>query len=284
MYAKVKLLEGKGYDILVPSTYYVDKMRKEGLLRPLDKAQLPGLRNLDPRHLDKPFDPGSRYSIPYLWGSTGIMVNTAKVDPAGVQAWADLWQPRFRGGLLLPNDMREVFHVAMRVLGHSGNTIDPAHIREAYAKLRKLMPNVRLLNSDSPVVLFVTGEVDAGVMWNGNAYQAQREDPELRYIYPREGCILWMDNLVIPKGAENPENAHRLLDFLLRPDIAGLISEKIGYASPNAEAIKHLKPELRDNPVVYPPVEILENGEYQVDIGEAVTVYTEYWEKLKGGE
>jgi spermidine/putrescine transport system substrate-binding protein len=284
MYAKLKLLEGKGYDIAVPSTYYVDKMRREGLLHPLDRAQLPGFKNLDPRHLDKPFDPGNVYSLPYLWGTTGIAVNAAKIDPATVQSWADLWNPRFKGRLLLPNDMREVFHLALRAMGLSGNTTDPGQIRRAYEKLKPLMPNVRLFNSDSPLVLLVTGEIDAGMVWNGNAYLARQEDPNIRYIYPQEGCVLWMDNLVIPKGAENLDNAHRLLDFLLRPEIAKLISEKIGYASPNAEAVQRLEPELRGDPTVYPGGEVLDKGEYQVDVGDAVTVYAEYWEKLKAGE
>lgn len=284
MYAKIKLLRGRGYDLTVPSTYFVDKMRKEGLLAPLDKAKLPGFSNLDPRHLDKPFDPGNRYSIPYLWGTTGIAFNAAKFDPAHVQAWADLWRPEFRRSLALPNDMMEVFPMALRVLGFSPNSTNPAEIRQAYEKLRRLLPNVRLFNSDSPLVLFVTGEVDAGMMWNGNVYRALQEDPNIRYVFPREGCLLWMDNLVIPKGAENIDNAHRLLDFLLRPDVARLITERIGYPSPNAGAVQLLKPELRDNPVVYPGDEVLRKGSYTVDLGPAVTVYAEYWEKLKAGK
>lgn len=284
MYAKIKLLQGKGYDLAMPSTYYVDKMRKEGLLHPLDKAKLPGFKNLDPRRLDQPFDPGNVYSIPYLWGTTGIAVNVRRIDPAKVQAWADLWRPEFRRGLLLPNDMREVFFVGLRTLGYSGNSTDPRHLREAYEKLRQLMPNVRLFNSDSPQMLYVTGEVDAGMIWNGNAYRAHQEDPNLRYVYPEEGCLLWMDNLVIPKGAEHLANAHKLIDFLLRPEVGKLIAEKLAYASPNAEAVKLIDPKLRNDPVIYPPDEWLRNGEYTIDVGAAITLYAEYWERLKAGE
>ncbi len=284
LYAKLKLLDGKGYDIAVPSTYYVDKLRKENLLLPLDKAKLPGFGQLDPAHLDQPFDPGNAYSLPYLWGTTGIVVNARRIDPASVTAWADLWQPRFQGALLLPNDMREVFHIGLKTLGLSGNNTNPDDIRRAYEKLRGLMPNVRLFNSDSPLVLLVTGEVDIGAVWNGNAYLARSEEPDLRYIYPREGCLVWMDNLVIPKGAPHPELAHRLLDFLLRPEIAALVSAKIGYASPNVAAVK-LQPEaFRDDPAVYPGREALSQGEYQTDVGAATPVYAEYWERLKAGE
>jgi spermidine/putrescine transport system substrate-binding protein len=281
MYAKLKLLNGGGYDVAFPSSYFVDKMRKEGMLRRIDKGKLPHFNNLDPRQLDQPFDPGNLYSVPYLWGTTGIMVNTAKFKPSELVAWADLWKPEFRNRLLLPNDMREAFHVALRVLGFSGNTTDREQIRQAYEMLKKLLPNIRIFSSDAIDVLFVTGEVDAGVAWNGIAYKARHEDSHLRYIHPREGVILWMDNLVILKNAPHAELAHQLIDFILRPGIAQLITEKIGYTSPNAEAIKRLDPQLRSDPTAYPDDTIVSKGEYQTDIGPAIAIYSEYWEKLK---
>ncbi|WP_228720026.1 extracellular solute-binding protein [Methylococcus geothermalis] len=284
MYAKVKLLDGGGYDLVVPSTYMIDRMRKQGLLRPLDRARLPHFGNLDPHHLDLPFDPGNRYSVPYLWGTTGIGVNAERIDPAGLHAWADLWQPQFRRALLLPNDMREVFHMAMRVLGLPVNSTDPAHIEAAYRKLRELMPNVRLFSSDAPQVLFITGEVDAGMIWNGVAYLAARDAPAVRFVQPAEGPLLWMDNLAILKNAEHPNEAHALIDYLLRPDVARLISESVGYATPNAAAVAILPPEIRNNPVIYPPAGVIERGEYQVDLGDAIRHYTEYWERLKAGQ
>ncbi|AAU93014.1 spermidine/putrescine ABC transporter, periplasmic spermidine/putrescine-binding protein PotD [Methylococcus capsulatus str. Bath] len=284
MYAKVKLLEGGGYDLVVPSTYMVDRMRKQGLLRPLDRSLLPHFGNLDPHHLDLPFDPENRYSVPYLWGMTGIGVNAERIDPASLHDWADLWQPRFRRALLLPNDMREVFHMAMRVLGLPVNSTDPAHIDAAYRKLRALMPNVRLFSSDAPQILFITGEVDAGMIWNGVAYLAARETPAIRFVQPPGGPLLWMDNLAILRNATNPDEAHALIDYLLQPEVARLISETVGYATPNAAAIAILPPEIRNDPLIYPPADVLERGEYQVDLGEAIGLYTEYWERLKAGQ
>ena len=281
MYAKLKLLNSGGYDLAMPSTYFVDKMRQEGMLHEIDKAKLPNYKNLDPRQLDKPFDPDNRYSIPYLWGTTGIGVDTAKIKPQDLTAWADLWKPLFRTRLLLPNDMREVFHVALIVLGFSGNSTDPEKIRQAYELLKKLLPNIRLFNSDAGDVLFMTGEVDAGVVWNGAASRIRREEPSFEYVYPKEGVIIWMDSLIIPKNAPHADLAHQLINFLLRPDIAKIISENVGSATPNLEAIKLLPPTIKNDPMVYPNDDILSKGEYQTDIGEAVTVYTEYWEKLK---
>ena len=283
MYAKLKLLEGGGYDLAVPSTYYVNKMRREQLLLPIDKQQLGNYRNLDPQLLNRPFDPDNAYSIPYLWGSTGLGVDSAVVDPSRLQSWSDLWNPDFKGQVLLTNDVREVFGMALLALGYSGNSTDEVEIKAAYEKLTGLMPNVRVFNSDSPKLPFLAGEVSVGMLWNGEAFLARQENPEIRYIYPREGAMLWMDNLVIPKGARNAAAAHQLIDFLLRPEVARLISEEIGYATPNAAALELMDEEVRSDPTVYPAAADLEKAEFQLDIGEAIVVYEKYWEMLKAG-
>lgn len=283
MYAKVKLLDGAGYDLVVPSTYYVSRMRREGLLHELDHARLANLGNLDPRHLDQPFDPGNRYSVPYLWGTTGIAVNAAVVDTARVHAWSDLWNPVWAGRLLLLNDLRDVFTVSLHVLGFSGNSTDPEQVRLAYEQLLKLAPGVRIFNSDSPKVPYLSGEVDLGMIWNGEAYVAAQEDSAIVYVYPRDGAILWMDSLVIPRRAEHLAEAHAMIDYLLRPEVARAISEEVGYASPNRVAVAQMPPEVRHNRTVYPDPEQLVGAEYQVDIGEAIGLYNRYWELLKAG-
>jgi spermidine/putrescine transport system substrate-binding protein len=283
LYAKIKLLSGEGYDLVVPSSYYVHKMSKEGLLLKLDTAKLINLKNIDSRHLNKPFDPNNQFSIPYLWGSTGIIVNSADIDPAKVTSWADLWKPDFKGKVLLLNDVRDVFYMSLRVLGYSGNSTNPDEIKKAYEKLILLMPNVRLFNSDTPRIPYISGEVQLGMIWNGEAYMAQVENKKFKYIYPKEGAILWMDNLSIPKKAKNVENAYKLINFLLRPEIAKTISEEIGYASPNQEAVKLLDKEVRENRTIYPNEKDLAGADFQVDIGETIMVYEKYWEKLKTG-
>ncbi len=283
LYAKIKLLAGQGYDLVVPSSYYVQKMAKEGLLLKLDTSKLSNFKNLDPRHLNKPFDPGNQFSIPYLWGSTGIIVNSEQIDPTQITSWADLWKPEFKGKVLLLNDVRDVFYMALRVLGYSGNSVQAQEIQKAYEKLDQLMPNVRVFNSDTPRVPYISGEVQLGMIWNGEAYMAQQENKKFKYIYPKEGAILWMDNLAIPKKAKNVENAYKLIDFLLKPQIAKAICEEIGYASPNQEAVKLLDPAVRDNRTIYPSDHDLAGADFQADVGEVITVYEKYWEKLKTG-
>lgn len=284
MFAKVKLLAGGGYDLVFPSTYFVDRMGKEGLIQPLDKTLIPNLKHLDPSLMDKPYDPGNVYSAPYLWGSTAIGYNSAYVDQEKVTSWNDLWNPAYQNRVLLTNDLREVLGMGLKVLGYSGNDTDPAHIEAAYEKLRTLMDNVRLFASDSPKLPFLNQEVTIGMIWNGEIYMASRENPKIGYIYPEEGAMLWMDSMVIPKGARNTANAHAFINYLLRPAVAKTISEEIGYATPNSAALRLMAPEVRNNPIVYPDAETVKKGEFQVDVGEAILVYQKYWEKLKTGQ
>ena len=284
MYAKLRLLNASNsYDLAVPSTYYVSKMRKEGLLQKLDKSKLPNFANYNTRLINQSFDPGNEFSAPYLWGSTGIAVNTDKIKTS-VTKWADLWRPEFRGRVMLTNDVREVFHMGLRVLGYSGNSTDPKEIEAAYNKLTELLPNVRTYNSDAPRMPYIEGETDVGMIWNGEAFQALEDLPELAYIYPEEGAALWVDSFVIPKNARHVDEAHQFINFVMRPEISKLISEEIGYATPNQKALTLLSAEARENRTIYPSNESLQKAEFQVDVGEAITIYEKYWEKLKANQ
>ncbi|PZQ28010.1 MAG: spermidine/putrescine ABC transporter substrate-binding protein PotD, partial [Serratia marcescens] len=167
MYAKLKTYKDGAYDLVVPSTYFIAKMSKEGMLQKIDKSKLSHFKDLDPTLLNKPFDPNNDYSIPYIWGATAIGVNSDEQDPSTVTAWADLWQPQYKGRLLLTDDAREVFQMALLKLGYSGNTTDPKEIEAAYHELQKLMPNVLAFNSDNPGNPFMEGEVNVGMVWNG---------------------------------------------------------------------------------------------------------------------
>ncbi|GAA4885654.1 extracellular solute-binding protein [Ferrimonas pelagia] len=283
MYAKLKLTGSEGYDIVVPSTYYIAKMADEGMLKPLDKSLLTNLAHLDPALMDKEYDPGNTYSLPYIWGATGIGVNTDEVDIDEITSWKDLWSPQWRGELMLMNDPREVFHMALRILGYSTNSRNPHEIEEAYQLLTQLMPNALTFNSDNPGAPFAAGDTILGMIWNGSAYEAQKEDPAINMVYPKEGAIFWMDNLAIPAGAKNVEAAHKLIDFLLRPEIAAKVCEEIGYPTPNKTAKGLLDKAFAENPMVFPPAEVIEAGEFQSDVGEAVEIYDGYWQRLRTG-
>lgn len=284
MYAKVKILEEKGgYDLIVPSSYFVDRMRREGLLMPLDKKLLPNLDNLSEATMDQPFDPGNAFSVPYLWGGTGVAWNEKRVEGKAPDSWEALWDPAYKGWVLLQDDLREVFGIALMRLGYSVNDTDPDHVREAFELLQGLAPGVRVYNSDNPKIPFMGGEVSIGMLWNGEYFAITQEMGGFGFAWPREGGIMWMDCLTIPKGASNVEAAHKLIDFLLRPDIAKAITEEIGYATPNKKAMELLPPEVRSDPVVYPPDAVMERSEFLRDIGDSIQIYEEYWNRLKTG-
>ncbi|PQJ66947.1 spermidine/putrescine ABC transporter substrate-binding protein PotD [Photobacterium angustum] len=283
MYAKLKTYD-KGYDLVVPSTYYVAKMRKEGMLQKIDHSKIPNFAGLDPNFLNKPFDPNNDYSIPYIWGATGIGVNTDMIDKSKITSWADLWDPKWQGQLMMMDDAREVFHVALRKLGYSGNTEDPKQIKAAYEELKKLMPNVLVFNSDYPANPYMAGETSLGMLWNGSAYMARKDGAPIDIVWPKEGAIFWMDNISVPKNAKNVDNAYKMINFLLRPDIAAKIALQIGYPTPVAAAKKLLPADFVNDPSIYPPQSVMDAGEWQNSVGPMTEVYEEYFQKLKAGE
>lgn len=284
MYARLKLLDDSAqYDLAVPSTYYVNKMRKEGLLTPIDHTRLEGFDQLDPELVDLNIDPDNAYSVPYLWGTTGLAYDATDIDGQPT-AWADLWDDGYAGRIVLTNDMREVFHVGLRVLGYSGNSTNPEEIEAAYEKLAELMPAVRTFNSDAPRMPYLEGETDVGMIWNGEAVMGKEDMPSLEYVYPEEGVIVWLDSFVIPKNARNVEAAHQFISFVMRPEISALISADIGYATPNLAARDQLDPAVANDRTSYPTAEDMVNAEFQEDVGDAaLQVYTKYWELLKTG-
>ena len=282
LYAKMKLTQGGGCDVVVPSTYFISKMAKEGLLVPLDKTKIANFANLDPALLNQGYDPNNALSVPYLWGLSAIAVNSEKIDPKKITAWSDLWKPEFKGQVLLLDDVRETFAMALRSLGLSGNTTNPAEIEQAYKKLAALMPNVRKFDSESPKDAYLQGDVNIGMLWNGEAFLAQQENPKIVLVYPKEGAVLWIDSLAIPKNSSRIDNAHALINFLLSAETGKRNSEEVGYGTPNLAALKLLDPAVAGNPAAYPGADVLKKAELQIDIGDAITVYEGYWQKLKG--
>ncbi|MGL5430136.1 MAG: extracellular solute-binding protein [Vibrio sp.] len=279
LYAKLKT-HNQGYDLVVPSTYFVAKMRDEGMLQPIDKSKLSNFDQLDPNYLDKAYDPNNGYSIPHVVAITGLAVNTDMYDPNDFQSWADLWKPELKGQLMLMDDTREVFHIALRKLGYSGNSTDDKQIDEAYAELRKLMPNVLVFNSDNPAAPYLSGEVGLGMLWNGSAAAAQKEGLPIKLVFPKEGGIGWVDNFAISSGAKNVNAAHKMIDFLLRPEIAEQISRDTGYLT----GVKASNDKFQDVAPLFPSQEDLDRVEWQSAVGDKTVKYEDYFMKLKAGQ
>ncbi len=284
MYAKLKLLDGKGYDIVVPSTFYVEKMRKEGLLQPINKTALKNYANLDTFALNKAHDPDNQYSVPYLWGTTAIAINGKDIDASKIKKWADLWKPEYKGKIMLMDDVRDNFYIGLRVCGFNDNSTNETEIKCAYEKLKTLMSSVKTFNSDSPKTPFIQGNVSIGAIWNGEAYKASQEMENLQYVYPEEGAVLWIDSFVIPKGAVNVVAAHKFIDFMLRAESGKACIEELGYPAPNTAATLLLDEKLRNNKIVFPNKEDIAKGSIHTDVGEAGLIYLKYWDLLKAGK
>lgn len=282
MYAKSKLLgKNNGYDLIFPSSYYIAKMAKENMLQKLDHSKLTNFHQIPAHLLNKEFDPNNQYSLPYIYGMTGIGVNSDEIDPSQITSWADFWKPEYKGKVLLTNDSREVFHIGLLLNGKSPNSQDENDIKAAYEKLEQLLPNVLVFNSDSPEVPFVQGEVALGMIWNGSAYLGNKENPSIKFIYPKEGAIFWMDNYAIPNNAQNVEGAYKFIDFLLRPESAKVVIERMGFSMPNEGVKALLAPEMVNNTTLFPPAEQVQKGEMQTDVGKAIEFYEKYWSRLK---
>lgn len=284
MYAKLKLMGNSGnYDVIFPGTDFVDKMRKENMLEVIDHNKLSNFKHLNNSFLDVDFDPENKFSVPYLWGSSGIGVNTKRIDLSTITSWDDLWLPEYRGRVMLMNDLRDVFALGLLTLDLPVTTQDPKHIKAAYEKLAKMMPNVRTFNSDAPRMPFLEGETYLGMVWNGEVIMAQDQGmPELDFVYPKEGAIMWMDNMSIPKNAKNLENAYAFIDFLLRPENSAIISEEIGYGSPSEAAKALMPPEMANNKIIYPPEDLLGHALFRQDVSDdTMALYQQYWDRLK---
>jgi len=281
MYAKVKLV-GKGYDIVVPSSDFVGLMRREGLLLPIDTKKIPHFSLVAPRFVNQSFDPNNGYSIPYMWGSTSIAVNTELLPKETVTKAVDLWKPELKGRLIMPNDLREVIGIGLKTLGYSINETNPEHLEKAYQQLQKLMPNIRVFDSDSPKQALLAGEVAAGLVYNGEAFIANSENPAITYIYPPEGFSLWLDSFCIPKGAEHLEAAYAFMDYVLTPKVSAAISEAMGYSSPNTRAIPLLPEAMKKNSIVNPSPEMIAQGEFLDHLdADTLKLYEQYWVQLK---
>lgn len=283
LYTKLKTTKRSGYDLIVPSSYFVDRMRKQNMLEKLDKTKLSNIQNINPVFLNQSYDPENNYSVPYLWGASGIVVNTKYHSATTLTRWKNFWQPIYKNRLLLSDDLREVFAIALIQLRYSINDTNHKHIKQAYEKLQQLMPNVKLFNSDAVINTYVDEDATIGMGFSGDIYNAMQENKNLHFIYPLDGFALSVDNLAIPKNALHLENAYKLFNFLLRPDIAAQISQATGFPTPNLKAIPLLPLKMQQSSTINPDTNTLKRGQFLLDVGGANELYEQYWEALKTG-
>jgi spermidine/putrescine-binding protein len=276
-----------GYDLIVPSDYMISIMIELGLLRELDHSNIPNLARIHERFIDPPYDPGNRYSVPYLWGTTGIGFDLAVVEEAPT-SWAFLFDPeevqKYNGKLTLLNDEREVIGAALKYLGYSLNSTDPAQLEEAKQTILAVKPYIAAFDSDTFGDLMVSGDFAGGHGWNGTYYIAifENEDRDFGYVVPEEGGTIFTDNLAIPVSAPNPYTAEVLINYLMEPENAGRITNATYFASPNKDADEFILEEILTDPGIYPPEDVLDKLEFIVDVGgDAAQLYGRIWTEIK---
>jgi spermidine/putrescine transport system permease protein len=268
-----------GYDVICPSNYVIEILQKQSLLQALDRSALPHLENVDSRFLDRDFDRGNRYSVPYVWGTTGIGYVKSKTGP--VDSWGALWDPRFQGRILMLDDAREALGAALKWKGGSYNTSDPAAIRAAQQLLIQQKPLVRTYNSSNFEDVLLSRDVWLAHGWSGQLAKVIETDPDLGYVIPREGSQMFIDSLAIPAGAPHPELAHAFIDFTLEAEVAAEICGTMRYSTPNRAAIPLLPESIRRSPAIFPPGDVLARLETISDIGEATLLYDRAWTEVK---
>lgn len=273
---------GTNYDIAIPSEYTINKMVKENLLEKLDYSKIKGIEHIDPRFLHQSFDPENTYSIPYFWGTLGIVYNT-KVYPEGyLKEWRDLWKPELKDSILFIDGAREMMGIALQTLGYSLNEKDETIVKEAGKYLKTLMPNAKAIIADEMKTYMIQGEANIAVTFSGEAAKMLNENEDLAYVVPSKGTNLWFDNIVIPKTVGNKEGAYAFINFMLRPEIAAKNAQYVGYATPNKDALALLPEEVTSDESFYPSEEAMEKMEVYENLGtDLLSLYNDLFLEAK---
>lgn len=281
MLAKIKN-GGTHYDIAVPSEYAIQKMVDEKLLIPIDHQKLPNLKNINPDFMNLDFDKDNKYSIPYFWGTVGILYNPDKTKGIDFSSWDSLWNPKLKNNVLIVDGAREALGFSLNSMGESLNETNTHKLNQAEKKLEKLGPNVKGVVGDEINTMMVQKEADVAVVWSGMGADIMTENENLDFVVPKEGSNLWFDNIVIPKTAQNVEGAHEFINFLLDAKNGKQNTEWVGYATPNKESYKLLDKETRDDERFYPSKEIQRKLEVYEDLGfENIKLYNELFLRFK---
>ena len=272
------------YDVICPSDYMIQRMIENDLLSEINFDNIPNLKNIGKQYLERSrqFDPENKYSVPYCWGTVGILYNKMMVDEP-VDSWSILWDPKYKDNILMQDSVRDAFGVTLKYLGYSLNSIDLDELTEAKNLLIEQNPLVQAYVIDQVRDKMIGNEAAIGVIYSGEALTCQKENPDLEYVVPKEGSNLWIDSWVIPKGAKNKENAEKFLNFLCKPEIAKMNFEYITYSTPNEAARELIEDEsIRNSEIAFPDLSKYDNLETFQYLGtEADQVYGDLWNKVK---
>ncbi len=280
MYVKIKT-GGSAYDVAIPSDYMIKRMLDEGLLDKIDMKNIPNYKCIDGRFKDLSYDPGNEYSVPYMWGTVGILYNKTMVsDP--VDNWGILWNEKYKKQIIMPDSERDSIGVTLKMLGYSMNTKNISELEEAKEALIRQKPLVQAYVVDEVRDIMIGESAALAVVWSGDAYYCMSENENLAYAIPKEGSNYWFDSMVIPSTSKHRKEAEIFINFMCDPKIAFNNADYIGYATPNTEVMKMLDPALVADRNAYPLGEDLENSEIFEYPGDEINKeYSRIWTEVK---
>lgn len=281
MYQKVKNSPGS-YDLIVPSDYMIEKMIKEDMLEKIDYSNIPNYSNIGEQYKNLPYDPNNEYSVPYMWGTIGIIYD-ADVITETVDSWDLLWNQKYTGDIFIFDSIRDTLAISLARLGYSINSTNQNELDEAVVELIKQKPILQSYVMDEVKDNMINGAASIATVYSGDAVyiQQQAKDLNLKYVVPKEGSNRWFDAMVIPKDAKSKTEAEQFINFLSDPENAKINVEYIGYATPNTSAYELLDEETRNNKTAYPDESILEKTEIFRDLGTDIKLYDAAWLKVK---
>lgn len=272
------------YDLICTSDYMVERLINEGEAKEINFANVPLSENLDKSYFEfsKAFDPDNKYSMPYFFGTVGILYNKNKVDASEVESWNVLWDKKYKDQIIMENSVRDSFLVPLKLLGYSSNSIDEKELKEALAMLVDQKPLVYSYLVDESADEMVAGNASLALVYSGEAAYAQSLNEDLEYSVPKEGSNMWIDSWLIPKTCKNQENAEKFLDFLCREEVAMANFEYVYYATPNTAVKEKLSDDLQNDKTIFPDKEILDNCEiYRCLDDDSIALYNNLWKELK---
>jgi spermidine/putrescine transport system substrate-binding protein len=281
MLAKMQAGGGAAYSIIYPSDYMVEQMIELDLLTEIDKSRLPSLADLLPQWQSPPYDPENAHSIPVSWGTTGLIYNSEALNPAPTD-WDYLWEneDKLSRKMTLLNDVREVFGAALKSLGYSNSTTNEDEIKAAFEKLKELKPIINSFTTDGWRDQIVVGDLVLAHVYSVDAIDAMTANDKLRYVVPSSGATVWTDTMVIPKSAPNLEAAYQWMNYMLEPESAAQIVNRLKFATPNKKAFDLLDTSVKEDTNLFPVEATLAKCEPLATVGDATEIYDRYWTEL----
>lgn len=275
-----KMDGGVQYDILVPSDYMIEKLIAEDRLAELDLSKIENYANINDSFKSPAYDPENKYSVPYMWGTLGILYNTSMVNET-VDSWNILWNDAYKGQIIMYDSSRDSLAVALRKLGYSVNTKNDSEIQAAADALTAQKPLVKAYMTDAIKQAMIGGSGALAVVYSGDAILCMDENEDLAYAVPKEGSNIWFDSLVVTKDCQNMDAAYRFINFMCDPDVAAKNSAYIGYSTPNKTALEKMDADIKNDPAYNPSAEVIAKCEVYLDLGDKTDLFNQLWEKVK---